>query len=162
MKTLEFKWTELAERTKRVLVPDNYQPAPAWKVREQVDELDDHGTRRVIDRSDVTVTAADYDPDAEVLVEDPDEKRYTAAIYDPGRPDSEPAWEWLRPATLRNVLAAALVEIQNAEPRAVFTETLPNAVYHVYATTGGLIDKKPIAVVVVEDADTDQASPRED
>lgn len=142
--------------------PDNYQPAPAWKVREQVDELDDHGTRRVIDRSDVTVTAADYDPDAEVLVEDPDEKRYTAAIYDPGRPDSEPAWEWLRPATLRNVLAAALVEIQNAEPRAVFTETLPNAVYHVYATTGGLIDKKPIAVVVVEDADTDQASPRED
>lgn len=162
MKTLEFKWTELAERTKRVLVPDNYQPAPAWMVREQVDELDDHGTRRVIDRSDVTVTAADYDPDAEVLVEDPDEKRYTAAIYDPGRPDSEPAWEWLRPATLRNVLAAALVEIQNAEPRAVFTETLPNAVYHVYATTGGLIDKKPIAVVVVEDADTDQASPRED
>lgn len=162
MKTLEFKWTELAERTKRVLVPDNYQPAPAWKVREQVDELDDHGTRHVIDRSDVTVSAADYDPDAEVLVEDPDEKRYTAAIYDPGRPDSEPAWEWLRPATLRNVLAAALVEIQNAEPRAVFTETLPNAVYHVYATTGGLIDKKPIAVVVVEDADTDQASPRED
>lgn len=162
MKTLELKWTELAERTKRVLVPDNYQPAPAWKVREQVDELDDHGTRRVIDRSDVTVSAADYDPDAEVLVEDPDEKLYTAAIYEPGRPDSEPAWEWLRPATLRNVLAAALVEIQNAEPRAVFTETLPNAVYHVYATTGGLIDKQPIAVVVVEGADIDQASPRED
>ncbi|WP_078293539.1 hypothetical protein [Mycobacterium sp. D16R24] len=162
MKTLEFKWTELAERTKRVLVPDNYQPAPAWKVHEQVDELDDHGTRRVIDRSDVTVTAADYDPDAEVLVEDPDEKRYTAAIYDPGRPDSEPAWEWLRPATLRNVLAAALVEIQNAEPRAVFTETLPNAVYHVYATTGGLIDKKPIGVVVVEEADTNHATTKED
>lgn len=153
MKTLEFKWTELAERTKRVLVPDNYVPDEQWKVHELVGELDDHGTRVVIERGDVTISAADYDPDAEVLVEDPAEKRYTAAIYDPEHPNSAPQWEWMRPATLRNVLAAALVEIQNAEPRAVFNEVLPNAVYHVYATTGGLIDKKPIGLLVVDPID---------
>lgn len=153
MKTLELKWTELAERTKRVLVPDHYVPAEAWRVREQVDELDDHGARRVIDRSDITISDADYDPDAEVLIEDPAEMRYTAAICDPESPGSQPQWEWTKPATLRDVLAAALVQIQNNTPRAVFLEVLPNAVYHVFATTGGLLDKKPIALVVVEHVD---------
>lgn len=151
MKALELTWTEQVQRTKTVLVPDDYTPDEPWKLDEQVDALDDHGRRRTLGRGEIQIRAAAYDPDAEVLITDPADRHYTVAIYDTARLHGAPVWQWTTPITLREALDAAVAQIHSAAPAAVFQEVLPDSVYQAYATAGGLIDKKPISLVIVTD-----------
>lgn len=156
MKTLELTWIEQVQRTKKVLVPDNYTPGEQWKLDEQLEALDDHGTRRALGRGEIHIRDASYDPDAEVLITDPADRHYTVAIYNAARLRGAPEWQWTAPITLREALEAAVAQIHAAAPGAVFQEVLPEAVYQVYATAGGLIDKKPISLVVVTDLRADR------
>ncbi|MBN7324376.1 hypothetical protein I3U63_22955 [Mycobacteroides abscessus subsp. massiliense] len=155
MKTLELTWIEQVQRTKKVLVPDNYTPGEQWKLDEQLEALDDHGTRRALGRGEIHIRDASYDPDAEVLITDPADRHYTVAIYDTAHLTGAPVWQWTTPITLREALEAAVAQIHNAAPAAIFQEVLPDAVYQAYATAGALIDKKPVRLIVVTDITAD-------
>lgn len=158
MKTVELTWTEQSRRTKTVLVPDDYTPAEPWKLDEHVDALDDHGRRQILGRGEIQLRDVDYDPDAEVLINDPADRHYTVAVYNAARLHGAPDWEWTTPITLRDALQAAVAQIHNSAPQAVFQEVLADSVYQAYATAGGLIDKKPISLVVVTDVHAEHPS----
>lgn len=151
MKTLLLKYTETTEREKEVLVPDGYVLPEQWKLGELVDELDDHGRARVRHRTDITAAEIGYNPDAEILVDDPDQYHYSAAIFDTEDLHGSPIWESSKPSSLANVAAAAINEIHNTHPRAVIKAIEPDAGFHVYASAGGLVDNWPIALIVITD-----------
>ena len=151
MKTLLLKWGEYTGREKEVLVPDGYAVPEQWKLDELVDELDNHGRARLLNRTEITATEAGYNPDAEVLVHDPSQDHYSAAIFDTENLQGTPVWESARPAGKADVAAAAINEIHNTHPRAVIKAVDADTGYHVYATAGGLVDNWPIAFIVITD-----------
>ncbi|SKO15458.1 hypothetical protein [Mycobacteroides abscessus] len=151
MKTLLLKYTETTDREKEVLVPDGYVLPEQWKLSDLLDELDDQGHASVRGRSEITVTEIGYNPDAEVLVDDPAQYHYSAAIFDSEDLHGSPIWESHQPSSLANVAAAAINEIQNTHPRAVIKAVEADTGYHVYASAGGLVDNWPIALIVITD-----------